>query len=46
MAFDWQGMLLILSLLSMIAGNVIAISQTEHQADAGVLDRSPAWATC
>ena len=28
MAFDWQGMLLILSLLSMIAGNVIAISQT------------------
>ncbi|HEY2863741.1 MAG TPA: NADH-quinone oxidoreductase subunit NuoN [Casimicrobiaceae bacterium] len=28
LAFDWQGMLLILSLLSMIAGNVIAISQT------------------
>ena len=28
MAFDWQGMLLILSLLSMIAGNIIAISQT------------------
>jgi NADH-quinone oxidoreductase subunit N len=28
MAFDWQGMLLILSLLSMIAGNVIAIAQT------------------
>lgn len=28
MAFDWQGMLLILSLLSMIAGNLIAISQT------------------
>ncbi|MGH8798939.1 MAG: NADH-quinone oxidoreductase subunit NuoN [Casimicrobiaceae bacterium] len=27
-AFDWQGMLLILSLLSMIAGNLIAISQT------------------
>ena len=28
MAFDWQGMLLILSLLSMIAGNLIAIAQT------------------
>jgi NADH-quinone oxidoreductase subunit N len=28
LAFDWQGMLLILSLLSMIVGNVIAIAQT------------------
>ena len=28
MAFDWQGMLLILSLLSMIAGNLIAIAQS------------------
>jgi NADH-quinone oxidoreductase subunit N len=27
MAFDWQGMLLILSLLSMIVGNVVAIAQ-------------------
>jgi NADH-quinone oxidoreductase subunit N len=27
-AFDWQGMLLILSLLSMILGNVIAIAQS------------------
>jgi NADH-quinone oxidoreductase subunit N len=27
-AFDWQGMLLVLSLLSMIVGNVIAISQS------------------
>jgi NADH-quinone oxidoreductase subunit N len=27
-AFDWQGMLLILSLLSMILGNVVAIAQT------------------
>ncbi|HEX4886324.1 MAG TPA: NADH-quinone oxidoreductase subunit NuoN [Casimicrobiaceae bacterium] len=26
--FDWQGMLIVLSLLSMILGNVIAISQT------------------
>ncbi len=28
LAFDWQGMLLVLSLLSMILGNVIAIAQT------------------
>ena len=28
LAFDWQGMLVILSLLSMIFGNVIAIAQT------------------
>jgi len=28
LAFDWQGMLLILSLLSMILGNVIAIAQS------------------
>jgi NADH-quinone oxidoreductase subunit N len=28
MAFDWQGMLLVLSLLSMIVGNVVAIAQT------------------
>jgi NADH-quinone oxidoreductase subunit N len=28
LAFDWQGMLLILSLLSMIVGNVIAIAQS------------------
>ncbi|MEP6997442.1 MAG: NADH-quinone oxidoreductase subunit NuoN [Betaproteobacteria bacterium] len=28
MAFDWQGMLLILALLSMIVGNVVAIAQT------------------
>ena len=27
-AFDWQGMLLVLSLLSMILGNVVAIAQT------------------
>jgi len=27
-AFDWQGMLLILSLLSMIIGNLVAIAQT------------------
>lgn len=27
-AFDWQGMLIVLSLLSMIVGNVIAISQS------------------
>jgi NADH-quinone oxidoreductase subunit N len=27
-AFDWQGMLIVLSLLSMILGNVIAIAQT------------------
>jgi NADH-quinone oxidoreductase subunit N len=28
LAFDWQGMLLVLSLLSMILGNVVAIAQT------------------
>ena len=28
LAFDWQGMLIVLSLLSMIFGNVIAIAQT------------------
>jgi NADH-quinone oxidoreductase subunit N len=28
LAFDWQGMLLVLSLLSMIVGNVIAIAQS------------------
>jgi len=28
LAFDWQGMLLVLSLLSMILGNVIAIAQS------------------
>src|SRR5439155_23321017 len=28
LAFDWQGMLIILALLSMIVGNVIAIAQT------------------
>jgi len=28
LAFDWQGMLLILSLLSMIIGNVVAIAQS------------------
>jgi NADH-quinone oxidoreductase subunit N len=28
MAFDWQGMLLVLSLLSMIVGNLVAIAQT------------------
>jgi len=28
MEFDWQGMLMVLSLLSMILGNVIAIAQT------------------
>jgi NADH-quinone oxidoreductase subunit N len=28
LAFDWQGMLLILSLLSMILGNVVAIAQS------------------
>ena len=28
LAFDWQGMLVVLSLLSMIVGNVIAIAQT------------------
>ncbi len=28
LAFDWQGMLLVLSLLSMIIGNVVAIAQT------------------
>jgi len=27
-AFDWQGMLLVLSLLSMIVGNIVAIAQT------------------
>jgi NADH-quinone oxidoreductase subunit N len=27
-AFDWQGMLIVLSLLSMIVGNVIAVSQS------------------
>jgi NADH-quinone oxidoreductase subunit N len=27
-AFDWQGMLIVLSLLSMIVGNIIAISQS------------------
>ena len=27
-AFDWQGMLIVLSLLSMIVGNVIAIAQS------------------
>ena len=28
LAFDWQGMLLVLSLLSMLLGNIIAIAQT------------------
>ena len=28
MAIDWQGMLIVLSLLSMVLGNVIAIAQT------------------
>lgn len=28
LAFDWQGMLLVLALLSMVLGNVIAIAQT------------------
>ena len=28
LAFDWQGMLLVLSLLSMLFGNIIAIAQT------------------
>jgi NADH-quinone oxidoreductase subunit N len=28
MAFDWQGMLIVLSLLSMIVGNIVAIAQS------------------
>src|SRR5437660_11934970 len=28
LAFDWQGMLLVLSLLSMLFGNIIAIAQS------------------
>src|SRR6478752_9933169 len=40
-AFDWQGMLIVLCVLSMVLGNLIAISQTDFK---GLNQRSPWWA--
>ena len=40
-ALDWQQMLVLLSLASMLLGNLAAIAQTQPQADARLLDDRP-----